>query len=56
MARNLEDSYVPNLLPYFNPSGEIHQDVNVSVECGICKTGLAITQPADQDHETFASE
>ncbi|KAI0555577.1 hypothetical protein F4679DRAFT_594048 [Xylaria curta] len=47
------DSYLPSILRYFNPNGQLHQGVNLSVECTICKAGLAITQPADDDHEKF---
>ncbi|RYC56659.1 hypothetical protein CHU98_g9559 [Xylaria longipes] len=54
MANTLDDSYLPNLLPYFDPSGILLPDMNLCVECGICGTGLAINQRADQDHEAFA--
>ncbi|KAI0470297.1 hypothetical protein F4859DRAFT_522785 [Xylaria cf. heliscus] len=53
MATKLEDTYVPNILPHFSRDGKVHSNVKVSIECGICSMGLAITQPADKDHETF---
>ncbi|KAI1740052.1 hypothetical protein F4680DRAFT_465843 [Xylaria scruposa] len=53
MACNVDDNYLPSLLSYFNPDGQLQQGVNLSIECGICKAGLAITQPADKDHEEF---
>ncbi|KAI1132452.1 hypothetical protein F5Y10DRAFT_293546 [Nemania abortiva] len=45
--------YAPNWLPYFAEDGQLLPDVTLSVECGICKSGLAITQAADDEHETF---
>ncbi|TGJ78249.1 hypothetical protein E0Z10_g10517 [Xylaria hypoxylon] len=54
MSGNLDDIYSPNWVPYFNPEGNLHPDVTLSVECGICRTELAITKQPDDDHESFA--
>ncbi|KAI0447466.1 hypothetical protein F4803DRAFT_546353 [Xylaria telfairii] len=56
MPGTIDDCYAPNLLSHFHPNGEVHSGVNIAVECGICSMELAITQPADSQHETFTSE
>ncbi|KAI1277442.1 hypothetical protein F5Y07DRAFT_362974 [Xylaria sp. FL0933] len=47
------NSFTPSWAPYFNFEGRLLPDVNLAVDCGICKTELAITKEADKDHETF---
>ncbi|KAI0533079.1 hypothetical protein GGR58DRAFT_522108 [Xylaria digitata] len=53
MSGTLQDNYSPNWVPYFSLEGDLHPDVNLSVECGICRTELAIINQADQYHEPF---
>ncbi|KAI0103172.1 hypothetical protein GGR51DRAFT_573357 [Nemania sp. FL0031] len=54
MANNIEDAYAPNWRPYFTEQGRLISDVNLAVDCGICGNKLAITQPDNDDNETFA--
>ncbi|KAI0200341.1 hypothetical protein F4808DRAFT_460934 [Astrocystis sublimbata] len=55
MALEVEGSYLPKLLPYFQPDGSLQANVNLCAECDICKLKLAITQPADKEHESFTN-
>ncbi|KAI3321966.1 hypothetical protein HD806DRAFT_523868 [Xylariaceae sp. AK1471] len=53
MPTNVDDTYTPNWLAHFSPNGQPLSGVNISVDCPICSTALAINQRADENHEMF---
>ncbi|KAI0404806.1 hypothetical protein F4802DRAFT_615238 [Xylaria palmicola] len=54
MTAKVDSSYAHTWVKHFNSSGELLPGVDLSVDCGICGTALAITTPADNTHQSFA--
>ncbi|KAI1117995.1 hypothetical protein F5Y14DRAFT_400754 [Nemania sp. NC0429] len=54
MSDTLQDCYTPNWPPFFEENGGLKSGVTLQVECGICRTQLAIDREPDDDHESFA--
>ncbi|KAJ3563133.1 hypothetical protein NPX13_g8307 [Xylaria arbuscula] len=50
--RTVADVFAPAWEPYLNEQGHFQEDVDFTLECYICRKGLAINKNVDDNHET----